>query len=227
MYTEYKAHIRLYSVNLKQVFPGCWPWCFNIMIKNFSNLIPSNLVALLKAVGSNSASGLLSLHSCLFILTLSAIYSISLRASYNTVFYFFDSPEVWQIGFQDSASQGLTGISDLHNSIFFFLILILLGVFWVLGAIIYLFNSKGSNFVHRYWNHGTAIELIWTISPAFILLAIAHPSFRLLYILDEVIEPILTIKVIGNQWFWSFEYSDYVKESGESISFESYMIPAV
>ena len=43
----------------------------------------------------------------------------------------------------------------------------------------------------------------------------------------EVISPTLTIKVTGNQWFWSFEYSDYVKESGESISFESYMIPAV
>lgn len=139
--------------------------------------------------------------------------------------WLFDSPEAWQVGFQDSASQGLTGITDLHNSIFFFLILILLGVFWALFAIICAFNSKKTGFVNKYWNHGTAIELIWTVAPAFILLIIAQPSFALLYILDEVISPILTVKVVGNQWFWSFEYSDYENESGESISFESYMIP--
>ena len=62
--------------------------------------------------------------------------------------WLFDSPEAWQVGFQDSASQGLTGITDLHNSIFFFLILILLGVFWALFAIICAFNSKKTGFVN-------------------------------------------------------------------------------
>ena len=71
----------------------------------------------------------------------------------------------------------------------------------------------------------TLIELIWTITPAFILIAIAFPSFRLLYLLDEVISPTITIKVVGHQWYWSYEYSDYVNESGESIEFDSYMIP--
>ena len=60
---------------------------------------------------------------------------------------------------------------------------------------------------------------------AFILIAIAFPSFRLLYLLDEVISPTITIKVVGHQWYWSYEYSDYVNESGESIEFDSYMIP--
>ena len=71
----------------------------------------------------------------------------------------------------------------------------------------------------------TLIELIWTITPAIILIAIAFPSFRLLYLLDEVISPTITIKVVGHQWFWSYEYSDYINESGESIEFESYMQP--
>ena len=71
----------------------------------------------------------------------------------------------------------------------------------------------------------TLIELIWTITPALILIAIAFPSFRLLYLLDEVISPTITIKVVGHQWYWSYEYSDYVNESGESIEFDSYMIP--
>ena len=137
----------------------------------------------------------------------------------------FDFPRRWQIGFQDSASQSLTGITELHNNIFFFLILILLGVFWILGSIIYLFNSHGPRFVHRYWNHGTAIELIWTVSPALILLVIAQPSFSLLYIIDEVISPNITIKVTGHQWFWNFQYSDYLKDNGESLEFDSYMVP--
>ena len=72
----------------------------------------------------------------------------------------------------------------------------------------------------------TLLELVWTITPALVLIAIAFPSFRLLYLLDEVISPTITIKVTGHQWFWSFEYSDYVTEDGDSIEFDSYMIPA-
>jgi heme/copper-type cytochrome/quinol oxidase subunit 2 len=71
----------------------------------------------------------------------------------------------------------------------------------------------------------TLIELIWTITPALILIAIAFPSFKLLYLLDEVIDPVITVKAIGNQWFWSYEYSDYVNDTGETIEFDSYMIP--
>ena len=61
---------------------------------------------------------------------------------------------------------------------------------------------------------------------ALILIAIAFPSFRLLYLLDEVISPTVTIKVVGHQWYWSYEYSDYINVSGESIEFDSYMLPA-
>ena len=136
-----------------------------------------------------------------------------------------DAPQPWQLGFQDSAAPGFTGIVELHNTIFFYLVVICVGVFWVLGSIMYYFNSKNNAIVHKYLNHGTLIELIWTISPAFILIAIAFPSFRLLYLLDEVISPTITIKVVGHQWYWSYEYSDYVNDSGDSIEFDSYMIP--
>ena len=56
---------------------------------------------------------------------------------------------------------------------------------------------------------------------ALVLIAIAFPSFRLLYILDEVISPVITIKVTGHQWYWSYEYSDYVTDSGDPIEFDS------
>lgn len=141
---------------------------------------------------------------------------------FNTIYN--DAPQPWQLGFQDSAAPAFTGIVDLHNIIFFYLIVICVGVFWVLGSIMYYFNTKNSPIVHKYLNHGTLIELIWTITPALILTVIAFPSFRLLYLLDEVTSPTITIKVIGHQWYWSYEYSDYVTDSGQSVEFDSYMI---
>jgi cytochrome c oxidase subunit 2 len=142
---------------------------------------------------------------------------------FNTIFN--DAPQPWQLGFQDSAAPGFTGVVELHNTVFFFLVLISVGVFWVLGSVIYNYNYKNSPIVHKYLNHGTLIELIWTITPAFVLIAIAFPSFRLLYLLDEVVSPTITIKVVGHQWYWSYEYSDYINENGDSIEFDSYMIP--
>jgi len=136
-----------------------------------------------------------------------------------------DAAEPWQLGFQDSAAPGFTGLVTLHNNVAFYLILITISVFWVLFSIIYYYNSKNNPIAHKYLTHGSIIELIWTITPALILIAIAFPSFRLLYIMDEVISPTLTVKVVGHQWYWSYEYSDFISEEGEAIDFDSYMIP--
>lgn len=138
---------------------------------------------------------------------------------------FLDAPEPWKLGFQDGASPGFEGIVELHDSIMFFLIWILVAVFWVLISLMSYFRSTKSNLIYKYFNHGTLIELIWTISPALVLIAIAFPSFKLLYTLDEVIDPALTIKSIGHQWYWSYEYSDILSETGDSIEFDSYMVP--
>ena len=66
---------------------------------------------------------------------------------FNTIFN--DAPQPWQIGFQDSAAPGFTGIVELHNTIFFYLVVISVGVFWVLGSVIYYFNSTNSPIVHK------------------------------------------------------------------------------
>lgn len=152
------------------------------------------------------------------------LVSVMLLLSNNTVSIFNDAPEPYQISFQDGASPGFQGIVDLHDSIFFYLVIISVGVSWILGSVIINFSLKSSPITYKYANHGTLIELIWTITPAFILIAIAFPSFKLLYMLDEVISPALTVKVAGHQWYWSYEYSDFIRE-GESIEFDSYMIP--
>lgn len=136
-----------------------------------------------------------------------------------------DAPEPWQLAFQDGASPSFEGIVELHDQIMFYLVIILFGVSWVLSSVILNFGSNKNKIVYKYHNHGTVIELIWTITPALVLIAIAFPSFKLLYLMDEVIDPAMTIKALGHQWYWSYEYSDFVNEDGESIEFDSYLVP--
>lgn len=76
---------------------------------------------------------------------------------FNTIYN--DAPQPWQIGFQDSATPGFTGIVELHNTIFFYLIVICVGVFWVLGSSIYYFNIKNSPIIHKYLNHGKYVPI--------------------------------------------------------------------
>lgn len=142
----------------------------------------------------------------------------------NSVIY-NDAPEPWQFGFQDGACYTQEGITELHDTIFFYLVVILFGVVWMLSSVVLNFHSEKSQIVYKYANHGTLIELIWTITPALVLIAIAFPSFKLLYLMDEVISPSITIKAVGHQWYWSYEYSDFIKDDGESIEFDSYMVP--
>jgi cytochrome c oxidase subunit 2 len=84
-----------------------------------------------------------------------------------------DAAQPWQLGFQDAGSPSFTGIIELHNIIFFYLIIISIGVFWILGSLIYFYSNKNNTIAHKYLTHGTLIELIWTITPALILLLIA------------------------------------------------------
>jgi cytochrome c oxidase subunit 2 len=80
------------------------------------------------------------------------------------------------------------------------------------------------------FTHANLLEIIWTLIPSIVLLLIAIPSFALLYSLDEYAEPALTLKIIGHQWYWSYEYADYYQDIKGSLSFkcfnfDSYMIP--
>lgn len=122
-----------------------------------------------------------------------------------------DVPEVWGLGFQDGVSPAFVGIVELHDNIFYFLVVIGILVFWMLGSVIYHFNYNKVKLVLKSLVHGTIIEVLWTMFPALVLIAIAIPSFTLLYILDEVVLPTLTIKASGNQWFWSAPFGLFVR----------------
>ncbi|CAJ1963300.1 unnamed protein product [Sphenostylis stenocarpa] len=136
-----------------------------------------------------------------------------------------DAAEPWQLGFQDAATPIMQGIIDLHHDIFFFLIQILVFVLWVMARALWCFRHKMNPIAQRIV-HGTTIEILWTIFPSFILMFIAIPSFTLLYSMDDVVvDPAITIKAIGHQWYWSYEYSDYNNSDEQSLAFDSYMIP--
>ena len=142
----------------------------------------------------------------------------------KTTTIYLDIAENWQLGFQDPATPIMEGIINLHHDLMFFLCVISIFVTWMLFRTLWHFGSS-QNKIASSFTHGTLIEMIWTITPAFILLIIAIPSFSLLYAMDEVISPAITIKTLGHQWYWSYEYSDYTNEEGDFIEFDSYMIP--
>nr|YP_002970865.1 cytochrome oxidase subunit 2 [Nannizzia nana]ACR19611.1 cytochrome oxidase subunit 2 [Nannizzia nana] len=151
------------------------------------------------------------------------IQSLSLSINQNTIK--LDAPTPWGLFFQDSATPQMEGIEELHNNIMFYLTIILFSVTWMMITIIKSFVNTKSPISHKYMNHGTLIELIWTITPAVILILIAFPSFKLLYLMDEVMDPSLVIYGEGHQWYWSYQYPDFTNADGEFVEFDSYIVP--
>ena len=136
-----------------------------------------------------------------------------------------DAAEPWQLGFQDPATPIMEGIIEFHNNLMFFITLIAVFTTWVLGRCLYFYNSTAHK-KSELFTHSTPLEIVWTIVPALILLVIAVPSFALLYSMDEMIDPGLTLKVIGHQWYWSYEYSDFTSfDESNALNFDSYMLP--
>lgn len=132
-----------------------------------------------------------------------------------------DAPESLQIGIQDPATPSIEGMIYFHDYLMYFLIAIGVAVCYSLCVIILRFDATKSSEVQNF-THSSLLEIIWTIIPAIILLLIAIPSFSLLYSLDELIDPSFTVKVVGHQWYWSYELLDCNQK--ENINFDSYMI---
>lgn len=135
-----------------------------------------------------------------------------------------DAPTAWQVSFQEPATPVMEGIINLHHEIFFYLIIIFSLVGWMLFQTLTNYNEASNPKPNRF-SHHTALEVVWTLLPAVVLISISVPSFALLYAMDEVIDPAITVKAIGHQWYWSYEYSDYSSSEEDSIVFDSYMIP--
>nr|YP_010988650.1 cytochrome c oxidase subunit II [Allanaspides helonomus]WOR80942.1 cytochrome c oxidase subunit II [Allanaspides helonomus] len=119
------------------------------------------------------------------------------------------------LGLQDSTSPLMEQLMFFHDHTMVILILITSMVGYLMASLV------TNKLINRFLLEGQLIEIIWTIFPAIILICIALPSLRLLYLLDEVNSPSVTLKTIGHQWYWSYEYSDFL-----NVEFDSYMIPS-
>jgi len=129
------------------------------------------------------------------------------------------APKEWQMGFQDAHSPTMERIISLNDILFW--ICVAMSVF-VMGLMLYIFIrfNRKRNPTPQTFTHKPVLEVIWTVVPVIVLVAIAIPSFRLLYFMDRTSEAEMTIKAIGHQWYWSYEYPDL----GEDITFDAVML---
>nr|AAD47000.1 cytochrome oxidase II [Forficula lesnei] len=118
-------------------------------------------------------------------------------------------------GFQDSVSPLMEQLTFFHDHTLFILLMITVMVGYLLSTLWF------NRYTNRFLLEGRPMKVIWTIIPAVTLIFIALPSLRLLYLLGEVNQPAFTLKVVGHQWYWSYEYSDF-----GNVEFDSYMVPS-
>nr|WDE80404.1 cytochrome oxidase subunit 2 [Catharus ustulatus] len=118
-----------------------------------------------------------------------------------------------QFGFQDASSPIMEELMQFHDHALMVALAICSLVLYLLALM--LSEKLSSNTVDA-----QEIELVWTILPAAVLIMLALPSLRILYMMDEINEPDLTLKAIGHQWYWTYEYTDF-----KDLTFDSYMIP--
>nr|BAH86122.1 cytochrome c oxidase subunit II [Branchiostoma belcheri] len=119
-----------------------------------------------------------------------------------------------QLGLMDAASPVMEEMIYFHDHVMLVLILITCLIFYSMLVLMF------SKYIYRFLTDGHVIETVWTVIPAIILVVVALPSLKLLYLTDELDNPQLTIKSVGHQWYWSYEYTDYY-----DIEFDSYMLP--
>lgn len=134
---------------------------------------------------------------------------ISLQISNSNVANFsLDSPDFFQLRLQDPATSIMEGLLDFNKHLLFIIVIIVLLVGWLLFATTSNYNEFNI-FKRQTFFHSNALEIIWTSLPALTLYSLASPSFNLLFSMDEVSAPEISVKVIGHQWFWSYEISDF------------------
>jgi len=129
-----------------------------------------------------------------------------------------NQPKDWQLGFQDPASDGMRDIVNFHNNLLLPIIIAIsvFVLFLMVYACIRFRASRNPN--PSKTTHNVTVEILWTLIPCLILIVMAVPSFKILYKQDTIPKADVTVKAIGYQWYWGYEYPD------ENIIFESYMI---
>jgi cytochrome c oxidase subunit II len=129
---------------------------------------------------------------------------------------FGDQPKPWEYTLQEAATPVMENIISFHNLLLVIITVITLFVLALLVIVVVKFNAK-ANPVPSRTTHNTLIEVAWTLIPVLILVAIAVPSFRLLFQQLDIPKADLTVKVTGKQWYWSYAYPDNGKFEFDSL----------
>jgi cytochrome c oxidase subunit 2 len=116
-------------------------------------------------------------------------------------------PHDWQMDFPPAFTPVMERVESLHDLLLVIISLISLFVAGLLVYAVWRFHAS-RNPAPTTTTHNTALEIAWTVLPILILVVIAIPSFRLLYFSDKAVDPAFTIKVTGNQWYWTYNYPD-------------------
>jgi cytochrome c oxidase subunit 2 len=145
-----------------------------------------------------------------------AVVGATLITAGGTAFAELGQPAPWEYKLQGSATQVMDDITSFHNWLLVTITLITLFVLGLLATIVVKFNAK-ANPVPSRTTHNTLIEVAWTLIPVLILVAIAVPSFRLLFLELDIPKADLTIKATGKQWYWSYAYPDNGKFEFDSL----------
>ncbi len=140
-------------------------------------------------------------------LTTYALTAAGLLASAGTAFAGIGQPSPWELGLQDAASPVMVDIIAFHNLLLWVITAITAFVLILLLIIIVRFNARANPTPSR-TTHNSLLEVMWTIVPVMILVTIAVPSFRTLFLQLDEPKPDLTVKATGKQWYWSYNYPD-------------------
>ena len=138
---------------------------------------------------------------------LAAVVVLGATAAHEVAAASLGQPEPWQLGLQRAATPVAHSIAFFHNFLLLIVVAITAFVVFLLFYVMLRFNAK-ANPVPSKTTHNTAVEVAWTVVPIIILIAIAIPSFRLLYFQRNIPQADLTVKITGNKWYWSYEYPD-------------------
>jgi cytochrome c oxidase subunit 2 len=147
-----------------------------------------------------------------FVATAMLSFAISAQAAEG-------QPSPWQMGLQAAGDERMRDIIGLHTFVLYIITAISLFVLGLLAWIAVRFNAK-TNPTPSATTHNTTLEVLWTVIPVLILVIIAIPSFRLLYFEDVIPATDMTVKAIGKQWFWTYEYPD-----NGNFTFDALIVP--
>nr|YP_010934899.1 cytochrome c oxidase subunit II [Tassonia gloriae]WKV28890.1 cytochrome c oxidase subunit II [Tassonia gloriae] len=117
------------------------------------------------------------------------------------------------LSLQDGNSSIMENMIMFYDHVMIVIMMIVVLIFYILVFMIL------NGFINRYLFEGQLVEIIWTVVPIFFLLFLIFPSLKILYLSDEVLNPFMSVKVLGHQWYWSYEYGDF-----ENVEFDSFMI---